>query len=96
MVWIGGPDGSSCFPCCGGKPESGEGSGIPIQGGTVGVLQVAGQSTEEAFSSFSGRRLSAPPHKLGEPGLPRGRVAEGLETALEKIKLHLRANSIRE
>lgn len=49
-----------------------------------------------ALSSFSGRRLSVPPHKLGKSGLPRGRVTEGLETASEKIKLHLRANSIRE
>lgn len=96
MAWTGGPDGSSCSPCCGGKPESEEGSGVPIQGGTVGVLYVSAQSTEKAFSSFSGRRLSAPPHRLGKPGLLRGRVAEGLETASEKIKLHLRANSIRE
>lgn len=96
MAWTGDSDRSSCSPCCGGKPESGEGSGVPIQGGTVGARQVSGQSTEEAFSAFSGRRLSAPPHKLGKPGLLRGRVAEGLETASEKIKLHLRANSIRE
>lgn len=96
MAWTGGPDGSSCFPCCGGKPESGERSGVPIQGGMVGVHQVPAQSTEEAFFSFSGRRLSAPPRRLGKPGLLRGRVAEGLETGSEKIKLHLRANSIRE
>lgn len=95
MAWTVGPDGSSCSLCCGGKPESGDESGVPIQGGMVGVLQVSGQSTEEAFS-FSGRRLSAPPHKQGKPGLLRGRAAEGLETASEKIKLHLRANSIRE
>lgn len=48
MAWTGGPDGSSGSPCCGREPESGEGSGIPIQGGTVGALQGAGQSTEES------------------------------------------------
>lgn len=84
MAWTGDPDGSSCSPCRGVKPESGEGSGVPIQGGTVGVLQVSAQSTEEAFSSFSSRRLSAPPRRLGKPGLLRGRVAEGLETRLRE------------
>lgn len=75
MAWTGGPDGSSCSLCSGERPESEDGSGVPIQGGMVGVLQVPGQSTEEAFSSLSGRRLSAPPHKLGKPALLRGRVA---------------------
>lgn len=95
MAWTGDPDGSRCSPCCGREPESGEGSGIPIQGGTWGCSS-SGIEHRGALSSFSGRRLSAPPHKLGKSGLPRGRVAEGLETASEKIKLHLRANSIRE
>lgn len=62
----------------------------------VGCSRLQDKRPEEAFSSFLGEKELCSPLDPGESSLPRGRVAEGLETASEKIKLHLRANSIRE
>lgn len=87
--------GAGVLPAVEGSQSQERGAGSPSKEGRGGCSS-SGIEHRGALSSFSGRRLSAPPHKLGKSGLPRGRVAEGLETASEKIKLHLRANSIRE
>ena len=56
----------------------------------------SGQSPGEALLLFSPRKGALLPlGSWGSEGLSGG-GEEGLETASEKIKLHLRANSIRE
>lgn len=63
--------GAAVLPVVEGGQNQERAVGSPSREGQWGCSQVAGQSTEEA-SSLSGRSLSAPPHKLGKPGLPGG------------------------
>lgn len=86
--------GAAVLPAVEGSQSQERGVGSPSREGRWGHAKYQDRAQRRPpLSLVEGSLL---PHKLGKPGLLRGRVAEGLETASEKIKLHLRANSIRE